>query len=89
MVPAAASPPSTPPTGKLVTGFLGRGRLHVNAIAATNTTVYIGGDFNNARGVARKKLAAFSATDGALLGWAPAADRKVNALVITPDGARW
>ena len=71
--------------GSLVTGFLAAADYTVNAIAATNSTVYIGGDFNNARGVARKKLAAFSAANGDLLGWAPAADRKVNALVMTPD----
>jgi PKD repeat protein len=75
----------TKPTPELVTGFLAAADYTVNAIAATNSTVYIGGDFNNARGVARKKLAAFSAADGSLLGWAPTADRKVNALVMTPD----
>lgn len=74
-------------TGKLITGFLAAADYNVYAIAATNSTVYIGGDFNNARGVARAKLAAFN-TNGDLLGWNPGADKKVHALVLTPDGSK-
>ena len=74
-------------TGKLITGFLASADYNVYSIAATNSTVYIGGDFNNARGVARAKLAAFT-TNGDLLGWNPGADKKVNALVLTPDGSK-
>ncbi|WP_395726430.1 PKD domain-containing protein [Nakamurella sp.] len=78
----------TKPTPELVTGFLASADYTVNAVAATNSTVYIGGDFNNARGVARKKLAAFRVSDGSLLGWAPTADSKVNALLMTPDQSK-
>lgn len=74
-------------TGELVTSFLGALDFHVDAIAATNDAVYVGGDFNNARGVPRKRLAAFS-KDGALLGWNPGADGKVNALVMSPDNSK-
>ena len=74
-------------TGKLITGFLASADYNVYSIAATNSTVYIGGDFNNARGVARAKLAAFNA-NGDLLAWNPGADKKVNALILTPDGSK-
>ena len=60
----------------------------VLAITATNTTVYVGGIFSTANGNARSRLAAFSATNGALLGWAPVANYDVNALLLTPDGSK-
>ena len=50
--------------------------------------MYVGGDFSTANGVARSKLAAFSAADGSLLGWAPTADNSVKTMVLTPDGSR-
>jgi PKD repeat protein len=72
----------------LATGFLASADYSVYAIASTNAKVYIGGDFNSARGVTRKKLAAFAAADGALTGWTPQADRKVSALVLTANNSR-
>ena len=38
--------------------------------------------------MARSHLAAFSAADGSLLGWAPTADDSVKTMVLTPDGSR-
>ena len=52
----------------------------------TNSTVYAGGTFSTANGVARSRLAAFSAASGALTAWAPVADNIVDALQLTPDG---
>ena len=49
-------------------------------------TVYLGGSFLHVNGVARNHLAAFDATTGTLLPWAPAADRDV--LWLTTDGTR-
>ena len=43
----------------------------MSAIAATNDTVYVGGSFLAANGVARTRLAAFRASDGALLHLGP------------------
>ena len=43
---------------------------------------------SRANGVARSRLAAFSAADGSLLGWAPTADDSVKTMVLTPDGSR-
>ena len=61
----------------------------VRAIAATNTTVYAGGDFTTANGNSRVRLAAFAAGDGALLSsWAPGADATVESMVLAPDQRR-
>ena len=45
-------------------------------------------NFSTANGVARSHLAAFSAADGSLLGWAPTADDSVKTMALTPDGSR-
>ena len=43
----------------------------MRAIAATASTVYLGGSITAVGGVSRSRLAAVSATNGALLPWAP------------------
>ena len=64
------------------------------AIAATNTTVYAGGNFESAAGVTggtlqpRRYLAAFNATDGALTSFVADADAPVTALAVTADGSK-
>ena len=52
------------PAGALINTFVPSVDGRVKAIAATNSTVYLGGDFANVNGVARSKLAAVNASDG-------------------------
>ena len=80
-----------PATGALVTGFNAIVDYRVNVLVATGTTVYAGGAFNFAgpgAAVARPRLAAFSASNGALLTWAPSANAEVHAAVLSPDRSR-
>ncbi|MDQ1608973.1 MAG: hypothetical protein QOE16_1705, partial [Microbacteriaceae bacterium] len=58
------------------------------AVAASNTTVYTGGDASSVNGVARTYLAAVSASDGSTLGWTANADAPVDALTLTKDGSK-
>ena len=75
-------------TGKLLTTFAPVVGANVRAIAATNTTVYVGGDnFGVAGGATRNYLAAFDAATGAVLPWAPLADNVVDALAVVNNGA--
>jgi PKD repeat protein len=77
-----------PTDGSLVSGFNAIiGGAFVSAIAATNSTVYIGGALTSASGAARANLAAYS-SGGALLSWTPSADKQVDTMVMTPDGSR-
>ena len=82
----ATSPPSTgsvrnhiaafdTATGALVTTFhpIGFGP-GPGASPSRASTVYAGGNFFSANGAAARRLAAFNATNGALLPWAPTAD---------------
>ncbi|MFT4216805.1 MAG: PKD domain-containing protein [Micropruina sp.] len=75
-------------TGELITAFNPVGvNSRARAVAATNDTVYVGGSYLSAGDTTRNSLAAFRASDGALLPWAPAAERSVWGLAVSPDGA--
>ncbi len=59
-------------TGALLSTFRPSVFGPVRALAATNTTVYVGGSFTAiGGGLTRKNFAAFNAADGAALPWAP------------------
>lgn len=56
----------------------------VRTIAATNSTVYFGGDFQSVGSEARSRFAAMDST-GALLPWAPAVNATARALNVPAD----
>ena len=79
-----------PVTGALITSFAATGvGGQVRSVAATADAVYVGGGFNNlGNGTPRPNLAAFRASDGAILPWNPSADYTVWAVTVSTD-AQW
>ncbi len=66
-------------TGALVSTFRPSVYSQVKAITATDSTVYVGGQFTSITGgLVRKNLAAFRASDGAALPWAPTTQEGTN-----------
>lgn len=55
----------------------------VHAIVRLGDTIYIGGVFTSVNGQPRTNLAAFSAADGSLTGWAPTTNGEVDALAAS------
>ncbi|MCA4133607.1 PKD domain-containing protein [Arthrobacter sp. M4] len=77
-----------PTTGAIDLNFLPKMSASVRAIVATADTVYMGGLFNAVGSVTRGQLAAVTASNATLLPWNPvAADGRVNAMALAPDGA--
>ena len=74
--PATGSPPSTWPPARWSTNFAPPVNYDVYSVAATNTTVFAGGDFQGVGTKARGYLASFNASNGALLDWTPAGRRR-------------
>src|SRR5690606_2454768 len=60
----------------------------VNAIVTDGRTVYFGGWFSAIGNQPRARLAAVDATTGELRAWTPAANGPVDAMVLSPDGAK-
>ncbi|RJK97916.1 LamG-like jellyroll fold domain-containing protein [Vallicoccus soli] len=76
-------------TGALDTVFKPPVYGRVRAIAVTDSTVYVGGHFTSVwPSTPRQRLAAYARSTGALLPWAPTADRPVLAMAMAPDGSR-
>ena len=82
----------------MISTFTGNLNASTKAVTANNSTVYVGGSFTTANGVAHQHLAAFSSA-GALLSWNPSttatvssfnptASAIVTAMVIAPDQSR-
>jgi hypothetical protein len=60
----------------------------VSAILTVGNMIYIAGDFTSVDGEPRNRFAAIDATSGALTNWSPSANRRVQALALSPDGTR-
>ncbi|MGJ4844931.1 PKD domain-containing protein [Leifsonia sp. Le1] len=75
-------------TNTIVTAFRPIMESQTRAVAASNTTVYTGGDASSINGVARAYVGAVSATDGSTLNWQANADAPVDALALTKDGSK-
>ncbi len=72
-------------TNAIVTSFRPAPEYLVDAITATDKTVFFGGKFSSVSGVARSNLAAAAKDTGALTKWAPVADATVQAMVLAPN----
>ncbi|WP_448625443.1 PKD domain-containing protein [Geodermatophilus sp. URMC 64] len=73
-------------TGALIPGWAPSVNAQARAIKASpdGTRIYVGGDFTQANGVTRNRLAAFDATSGALItSFAPSVNGTVRALATT------
>jgi hypothetical protein len=69
-------------TGALITSWapsLNAQGLEIKA-SADGTTIYVGGDFDQVSGQARRRIAAIDAQTGALRAWNPGANSRVDAI---------
>lgn len=85
-----------PANGQIDPAFSAVVDYRVNAIAATNDAIYVGGKFNNAQSFTnpvspftpRSNLAAFDRFTGSVLPWNPGADAEVLGIAVSPDFSR-
>src|ERR1700712_5192756 len=72
-------------TGALITSFNHNvnAAVKVLSLSADSQTVYAGGDFTTIDGTTRNRIAAFTASSGALTGWNPNANGRVAGIAAT------
>ncbi|MEO7259964.1 MAG: LamG domain-containing protein [Jatrophihabitantaceae bacterium] len=72
-------------TGGLITSFNHNVNAAVHALSASadGQTVYVGGDFSTVDGIARNRIAAFSAPTGALTSWNPGANARITSIAAS------
>jgi Concanavalin A-like lectin/glucanases superfamily len=70
------------------TGTTSHPGVYALALSPDGQTLYVGGIFDHANGVARSNLAAFNTATGALTSWNPSTGAKVNTLAVSPDGSQ-
>lgn len=77
-------------TGQLISSWTPGTNTIVQGIVATDTTVYVTGEFTNINNVARTGVAALSASTGAVLDFNPqlAGGYGVRAVVVSPDKSK-
>ncbi|HUW60113.1 MAG TPA: hypothetical protein VMZ06_03825, partial [Candidatus Bathyarchaeia archaeon] len=59
----------------------------VDALAISDTTIYAAGPFTSMGGQPRNRIAAIDAATGQVTDWNPGADKSVEALAVSDDGA--
>jgi PKD repeat protein len=82
-------------TGALSSAFVPIANRQIMEVVATNSAVYVGGTFSTVAQAAggtnqnRSGVAAYSATNGGVLPWAPVpAGGSVRAMVLSPDNSK-
>jgi hypothetical protein len=76
-------------SGAPVAGFSASANSSVFTLRVQGSRLYMGGVFTSVLGAPRNRVAALSRTTGALDStFAPSFDAEVNAIVVSPDGAR-
>jgi trimeric autotransporter adhesin len=70
-------------TNSLLPGFDGTNGI-INAVAATNTQVFIGGSFTTAANAAHVRIASYSSTGAINSKWVSSVNGNVAALLVTP-----
>jgi hypothetical protein len=75
-------------SGALVSTFRPTINGIVEALAATNTSVYAGGAFTEVNGTLRTRLALLAKDTAKLANWAPTANSDVRALLVAPNRSR-
>jgi PKD repeat protein len=75
-------------TGALITSFAPSLNAQVLVVKASpdGSRIYVGGDFSQANGQTRNRVAAYDTATGALVaGWAPSVNGQVRALAVSSD----
>ena len=75
-------------TGAVIPGFAPVANNRVQALAVNGNTLYVGGFFTAFGGQPGSRLGAVNTTNGALLDWAPQADRDVVSMTVHPSSGR-
>jgi PKD repeat protein len=79
------------PSGQLSPGFTTGTNAYITAVAATSTTVYLGGAFDSVGTAGQSRIGAVSATNGAVVPFNAAVNvvagqTQVNDIAVAPDG---
>jgi hypothetical protein len=77
-----------PASGVPITTFAPTVNGPIAELAATDTTLFAAGGINSVNGTVRGNGAAFTLATGALTGWNPMTDKKIDGLAVSSNGLR-